>query len=524
MSELAPQNRLRPLHLLLAILVFCGLVWMSYPYYRYFVDPDAVAYLTMARRAAAGERWRLINALWSPLHPAIVSLGILSGLDALLAAQLTNAFACILVIVASYLWFRRFNTAKDIALPLLLAVSFFLCYALYKQLFCDLWELALILFYLLLVSRNDFLKRPLFWILCAVIMALATYAKVYSFYFLLLHLPLTLWLQARKQDSHRFPFRVYSLVFLIQVLLLCPLVMLMHTKYGFWGLSRSGALNTSWTLTGKKSLAPGMHTLIPPPYLNSPYTWEDPYLAEGPLHGRFESLDMMKSQVGHSFQAGLQGIEAANQLSCFLLFVLGATMILVLKRKSMSIDSISEQSLLVASLIMPLGYLLLHFEARYIWLLVPGGMVLGANLLSQYRERLGSKKLIRWISIVFALSFLAYPAADMKALFRKGEDVYKLANALTSLNIRGSFTSNDNPSRSGCLAYWLGCNYYAPVREVLKREDILADMYRYRVMFYFHHQNGLDIANPVIADEMGQPAQRVDGNRIPGLQVFVIAP
>ena len=518
------SKSLKLLDLLIAALLFCILFAISYPYYRYYVDPDAVAYLTMAKRAAGGSPWRLVNALWSPLHPAFVAVCIKAGMDALLSAQLTNAVACLLVLAGSFSLFRRFGMDRTAGLPLLLALSIFLVYALYKQLFCDLWQVGLLILYLLIITRKRFLEKPLWWLLCAFVMALATYAKVYSFYFLLLHLPVAIWLLSRRMERVRFPWKQYAIIFCVQWLLLAPLVFLMHHKYGFWGLSKSGALNTSWTLEGHKTLRPEIHALIPPPYFNSPYTWEDPYVSEGTLHTRFESLAMMKSQVGHSVQSALQGIDAADTISCFLLIVILSSCCFLVVKKDQSLFSTGHKLLLAATLIMPLGYLLLHFEARYLWLLVPVSMILGGVWLGAFRNWARNALAYRTICILFAASFIIFPLYDMKQLFRKGEDIYKLAAILGAYNIRGSFTSNDNPNRSGCLAYWLGCNYYTPVSEVVDRAAILSDMQRYRVMFYFHHQNGLDITNDILMDESNQPAQRVDGGHIRGLQVYVVAP
>src|SRR5690606_14864878 len=260
-----------------------------------------------------------------PMHPAMVSVCIRAGMDALAAAQLTNAGACVLVLSASWALFRRFRIPADTGLPLLLGLSCFLTYALYKHLFCDLWQVGLLLVYLLLLTSRRFLGKPALWLLCGLIMALAAYAKVYSFYFLLLHFPLALAVVRRGELKRRFPLKAYGVAFLFQIVLLLPLVALMHDKYGFWSLSKSGALNTSWTLVGHKSPRPDIQALIPPPYPNSPYTWEDPYITEGVLHGRFESLAMIKSQIGHTMLATLQAVEAAGQISPFLLVVLLAT-------------------------------------------------------------------------------------------------------------------------------------------------------------------------------------------------------
>jgi hypothetical protein len=520
MLNTAPDKLLRPVHLLSAGVLFCLLFLLSYPFYRYFVDPDAVAYLTMAKRAAAGEPWRLVNALWSPLHPALVAACIHFGMDGLLAAQLTNAIACLLALAAGFAIFRRFGIGRPIGFPLLLALAGFLCYALYKQLFCDLWQLAFLLWYLIAITTSGFLKKPGLWALAGLLMAAAAYAKIYSFYFLLLHFPVSVWVLSR-QAKRSFSWKAFSAGLLTMAMLLSPLSLLMHAKYGFWSLSKSGALNTSWTLVGHKTLRSDIGALIPPPYPNSPYTWEDPFIAEGALHSRFESLAMLKSQVGHSIQSALQGVEAAGQISPLLLLIFAATAFaLLLRRGSFSSE---EKIVFAAAAIMPLGYLLLHVEARYIWLLLPLGMLFGARWLQQLAPFFSGRQwLFRLAAWTLAASFVVYPLYDMKSLFRGGEDIYRLAQKLCARGLVGSFTSDAHPSRMGLLAYWLDANYYTPSAVSLSREAILADARRYELQYYFHFANGLDATTPVLLDEQGKPFPRLDGGRPGQLSVFLL--
>ncbi|MBS1614612.1 MAG: hypothetical protein JST06_00675 [Bacteroidetes bacterium] len=513
---------LRPAHLLLACLLFCSLALLSYPFYRYYVDPDAVAYLTMARRAAAGAPWRLVNALWSPFHPALVAVCVRLGMDALVAAQATNALACLLLLTGSYSLFRQNKMAADAGFPLLLALAGFLCYALYKQLFCDLWQTALLLFYLLLINRASFLWKPLLWLLAGVLMALAAYAKIYSFYFLLLHLPVAVWLLSRSAGKS-FSWRPFLVSITTMLVLMVPLATLMHHKYGFWNVSKSGALNTSWTLVGHKSLRSDIHTLIPPPYINSPYTWEDPYVAEGPEHTRFESLSMIKSQAGHSVQAALQGLEASAQISPFLLIIFLATAVTLVLRKRLF--SVQEKVLFAAAVIMPLGYLLLHIEARYLWLLLPIGMNLGSRWLrisAPFFEK--NKKLYQGLCWLLALSFVTYPLYDLKAMFREGEASYRLAQKIKVLHLEGSFAADGNPSKMGLLAYWTGNRYYAPATASLNRDSVLADMRRYGIPYFIHVRGLMEITDPIFRNETGTPFPRVDEGQLGPLCVYLILP
>jgi hypothetical protein len=112
----------------------------------------------------------------------------------------------------------------------------------------------------------------------------------------------------------------------------------------------------------------------------------------------------------------------------------------------------------------------------------------------------------------------------MKKLFRAGADVRIEAAQLQSLGLAGSFTSNDNPSRSGLLAYRLDANFFTPVSETLSPDAVLADMRRYRVKYYFSYSRDFDVTARFLPDEAGRPFPEVTGGRIPGLRVFLVNP
>jgi hypothetical protein len=513
------QKSLRFWHLAAAALLFCLLFFLSYPHYKYFVDPDAVAYLTMAKRAAEGDTWRLVNALWSPLHPAMVTVGIKSGIDALLAAQLTNGLACLLVLICTYGLFRRAKLSAATGFPLLLCLSIFLVYALYKQLFCDIWQTGFLLTGLLLITGNGFVRKPFHWLCYALLAVLATYSKVYSFYFLLLHLPLSLYFISKKEGI-KFPWRPYVSIIALQILLLAPWGFLMHKKYGHWNLSMSGALNTSWTLVGHKSPADSISALIPPPYSNSPYTWEDPFLAEGKLHGRFESVAMIKSQIGHSILACMQAVEALCQMSAFLLPALLIAFFLFWKKNEK--ENVHQKIWFLAAGIMPIGYLLLHVEARYLWLLLPIGMILGAQLIERIRPFLNKKSwlLVCWF---FAFSFIVWPIHDLKALFHVGNDVRDEALILKKNGISGSFSSNDNPSRSGLLAYWMDERFYTPISPDISSRDLQADLNKYRVNYFFEYLKKPTLATSKTSTD-SLAGKELQLSEISNLRIYALEP
>jgi hypothetical protein len=167
---------------------------------------------------------------------------------------------------------------------------------------------------------------------------------------------------------------------------------------------------------------------------------------------------------------------------------------------------------------MPLGYLLLHVEARYLWLLLPIGMILGAQLIERIRPFVNKKS---WLMIcwIFAGSFIIWPVHDMKALFHVGEDVRLEALTLQKMGVYGSFSSNDNPSRSGLLAYWIQKGFYTPVSPDISPEDLLADLKKYQVKYFFEY-----VDNPTLkisgspGDSLG--IKEIQQNQISNLRIY----
>ncbi len=47
-------------------LLMSVVLWLIYPHYQYYIDPDGTAYLTIAQRYANGDYAQAINGYWSP--------------------------------------------------------------------------------------------------------------------------------------------------------------------------------------------------------------------------------------------------------------------------------------------------------------------------------------------------------------------------------------------------------------------------------------------------------------------------
>lgn len=508
-----------------AILLFIIAALITYPYYRYYIDPDAVGYLTIAKRYATGDYLRAVNGLWSPFHPWLVALGIKNGIDALLTAQLTNALACILVLISTFSLFRRFQIHSAITFAFMTVLPAFLTYCLFKQLFDDVWQIVFLLWYLLLLTSRDFLKKPWKWLLCGFIGALAFYAKTYSLYFIFLHLPVAAYLLSGKDRGNKQSWIIPCVTVMVTMLLwLTPWMFAMHTKYGKWTLSNAGDINQSWTLKGRKTFDPAIKHLIPPPHEDSPCNMEDPYFNEPHYFKPWQSPQLFAAQLLRSTLSVAQGLYIINEMSPFLLSVLIISAYFIFFRKDQQYFNTRHKVLMWAAVIMPLGYVLLHFEARYIWLLGYIGIILGSVWLMALQKYITPPKLWYVLIWIFALSYTSYAFYDMKLLFRKGEDLYMQAQQINKLGLKGSYTSNDKPTRAPMTALLVNCPYYTIEYPDFSRAELLEEMRRYGVRYYFLYHAPHDGPSIKFDDEAGRPFPELTGGNIPGLKIFEIIP
>jgi len=152
------------------------------------------------------------------------------------------------------------------------------------------------------------------------------------------------------------------------------------------------------------------------------------------------------------------------------------------------------------------------------------GMITGAAWLMKLRNYPGYKKAFHIVTVLFALSYIAYPAYDMKNMLRKGEDVYIEAMQLKKLGLSGSFTANNNPSTATITAAYTNMSYFTLDRYDIPPQNLLSDMRRYRVKYYLFYYKAFDGPSIAMKDEKGQPFPEISAGSTPGLKIFLINP
>lgn len=404
--------------LLVSALSLCVLVFIAFPFYRYYVDPDGTSYLTISARYAAGDFSRAINGLWSPWACWLSALLIRVGWGAVAAGCIVNTLGAVGMLAGSFRLFLRFSFRRWQQWLFTGSIALFLVFAVFWQSFGDLWQCCLLLLILDVLLARHFSTSFGSWVVAGLVGGIAYYAKAYSFQFLLLFFAVSYWyLSGRNWRQWLVMCAVSSFALAVVAL---PWVLALHGKYQIWTTSTAGPLNMSWYLVGHPTWNSSIDILVPPPYANSVYNWEDPWFANGALVGFTDSPELFLRQLMRIAYTGIMYLWCLAEVSV-VLPVLAVFMVLRLVfpgrfRKL----SANERLIFIFASLLPAGYLLVHIESRYLWSALPVYVVAFAAIANRF----GPSKLFQ---VAFAASLLLFPAYQMVRLFNEGKQEFVVA-------------------------------------------------------------------------------------------------
>ncbi len=254
----------------------------------------------------------------------------------------------------------------------------------------------------------------------------------------------------------------------------------------------------SWYLVGHPEWKDSIDILLPPVYQNSTYYWEDPYIVNGHLSHFWDSWYLAFRMVLRLGYNVLSFVVCLLELSVFFpvvwLYVLGRV---VMQKKYGSLP-VMEKVIFLTFLLLPAGYIMVHLESRYLWYLVPIGMIAGVKLIE--RRFSSNERSVAIFTTLWALSFTVFPTLNMKRLYNEGEKEYRFAQKLTSAGLTGvGFVSNLHPRLLSKIAYFSRNSFYVINKQKVDtgvideskmkfdNTDVLEkEVARYRVGYYMH--------------------------------------
>ncbi len=501
-----------------------------FPYLQYYIDPDAVAYLTIVQRYVDGDWMQAVNGYWSPLSCWLTALVAKMGVPLFTAAIVVNTLAGVGILYVTQSFFMKFNLLAKLQGYMLAVLAVFLGYAVFKQTFSDLWQIFFLLLSIRMLSSDRIKRKPRLWIGVGICGALAYMSKAYAFPFFILSVLVTTWyaVKANKKKNRAKWLKMVGVMIAVMLLCSSPWIFILHHKYGTLTTGSAGKLNLSWYLVGHPYWADGMKHLLPPVYANSPFYWEDPAIANGDTPMFFSSFRLFVLQIVKVGYNLLKLPLAMNKLNVFFVFIFMVAIGIVTSRKVRHIFCTNKIVIPgIAFLLYPSGFLLINYEPRYLWFMLPFSMLFGGLMMQRLLPMLDRKHALRYlVTILFIGGYLIWPVWEMKTMFNDGKADYEVAQQMKAKGMEGSFTCNavfengyfPNASR---IAYHAGMQYYNMPYANTPYDELLEEMRRYKIQYYVYFYNtetASESFTPV--DEAGEALQELYAGEFEGIKVF----
>jgi hypothetical protein len=172
------------------------------------------------------------------------------------------------------------------------------------------------------------------------------------------------------------------------------------------------------------------------------------------------------------------------------------------------------------------GYVLFHFEERYVWLSNVLLLLMGGYLLTILFQGDFFKSAIRRniLIVFFVISFMFVPVKYVIQVGRGDMDteMYLVSTDLKKYGISGNIASNREMSSHDAwhktfrLAYWLNSRYYGQAREGIDDKELASELEKFNIDYYFLWGEGGN------TPQFLTRYQELTKDEIPGLRVYFL--
>lgn len=171
------------------------------------------------------------------------------------------------------------------------------------------------------------------------------------------------------------------------------------------------------------------------------------------------------------------------QLSVFFPIIMLAAVQSFFSRRWRGLFTGQHRIIALSFLLFPVGYLLVNYESRYLWYMLPLAMVLGGIILQRRATFYRSARM----AVVFSASFIVFALCTMYGLFNAGKSDQRLGQSLKSAGLKGSFAlyaPRPLPTQDVArIAYFSGLTLFHSWQPDANLSAIAKECARYRVNY-----------------------------------------
>lgn len=490
--------------------------------YQYFIDPDATGYLSVSEKLASGNYFNSINGIWSPLGSWILTPFLKLGLNGVISTKFLNG---LYGAISLYLYFSLIKKLKInffVEIAIMIGAVLLMIHFVYARLFGDLLQLMFLLIYLNIICSKKFGENYKKIILAAFIGGIGFYAKAYTFYFTLLHLPFVIIYLEKKRTQKYFTLQSFKKIMLaVVVLMLTALFWLtaLNLKYGHFIL---GQKNVTGTLT--EVYRPAKILVYPPAAGN--YALFDDITNLNPQDiTPFTNWKLFLIQLKITTLNLIDLFGAFNEFSFAFSIIILFSIILIINRNNFFVRENNNILLFSSLAIWVCGFLLFSIQSRFLWIadlivLLLAGVILSEFIKANFLER----KHALLFCIMIIGSFYIYPVIQLKNQYGSGKSLFEIASVLKKNNIKGniltSIQSDTDYSNSIIINYLNQSRFYGPYIRNYSTKEILRAINEYHINYYLFYYSSSYQKEIFLSGELAQKANVIYENIYPGVIVL----
>ena len=525
--------------LLILILVFyliSGAILLNY--YKYQLNSDGVAYLSIAKNYAALNLDDAINGFWGPLISWLMTPIIILGVPPILGAKLLLLFIGLCLIVGFWFLVEKFHVKKSIQVILSLALVPLTIFFALSQITPDLPLLCVLVFYFNFIFDLDYSKKISNGIFCGSLGALSYLCKPYALYFFIIHFILFNILQyMRNVPSHdkKNIIKNMSVGILVFLVLSGMWIAVISNRYDAITLSNSGIFN--FELMGPDNTYVASHGVFSQGLVNPPGNHANSirddlsyYKLAGwnPLGSTSNFIYLLKI-VYNNIIVLFDTIETFSIFSIFIIIIYTCSLFALYRKKILENNYLYP---VVTIIIYTIGFIPFHLENRYLWvdclllLLIYGVLVdvifkygIFKFILSKFN--LNKNIVMKFVIIVLSLTFIISPINEVSYQITTGYRTDKMildtSEVLSSYGVSGNLASNGH--NSYYMSFYLNSRYFGTSAGNNNSTKLNKDLHDYGINYYLFWNNSSD--NNVDFSKISYK-KVIKDNRSPNLTVYLL--
>lgn len=482
--------------LAVSIYLISGLFLLSS--YVNVICSDGISYISIAQKYSRGDFTDAINGYWGPLISWLLLPFLFFGLPPLLGVKFLSLIIGVLTLIGIRLLSYKFQISETIRkilfftlIPILLDFSL-------NWVTPDLLVVCISVYYLNIIFDSRYSDRWQKGALCGILGAVAYFAKMYAFYFFILHFTvfnLFHFLRSAAEEHKKSVLRNFLLGLVIFFVISSFWIGALSNKYKKWfTIGTAGSYN--YAIIGPKYKHQSISSMgfLKPANETAVSAWEDPTYIELETWNPFQSSSTLKHQLKLVFNSLRELMRCIGfKFSVFSFAIILGYILFCTTRFLVLLKNGNVLFPLATVFLFPVGYLPLFLYERYLWLICILLLLMSGQLLTIIFHNSFFTGLKKNVTTVFVISsFVLTPLLNLTLNFGGGKEIYALSEVLAANDIRGNVASNNYDALTNknwhnmlYLSYYLNNRYYGEAAKGISDEELLTYLIANDIDYYF---------------------------------------